>query len=272
MAARTIAWTTLAMGVDHATGSNPPESGKNNVNLLRVDLTVAHISLFATPQASLSTAGVKTTDFLTRHFTTGMVAMFAVNANYFDMSQRNVAYGLVVSQGQIVSPSTTTQPFELRISRDNAAVIVTDDSTGAQDASPWTAVAGEPYLVSAGRIVDNKPVKPIVAARTAIGVSAAGADTPPRYLYLLTIDGLEDGGPDNLLYYGATYLDTAEWLIAAGASEGFNLDGGGSTTMAAISAPNSPRLMNVPHNDEHNPAVAERAVAISFAVIVGAPT
>jgi hypothetical protein len=48
-----------------------------------------------------------------------------------------------------------------------------------------------------------------------------------RYLILLTIDGRQAGYSD-----GATEIETAQWLLALGAYDAINLDGGGSTTMA----------------------------------------
>lgn len=87
-----------------------------------------------------------------------------------------------------------------------------------------------------------------IAARTAVGLSQ-----DKRYLFLLTIDGVEDLG----MRYGATFYDVGQWLLIAGAYDGFTLDGGGSTAMAmmALQSDNAflPTLMNVPHGSETTP-------------------
>jgi exopolysaccharide biosynthesis protein len=240
------------------------------VNLLRVDLSQSQIVLTATSTNGLCQNGVQTTQFLQNHFAPGMLAMFAINANYFDMADRSIAYGLVVSQGNVVFPFDPNHPYEILISKDNAATIVDAGAGGKQDGGPWTAVSGGTSLVANGRMVPLTVVPPpIVAARSAIGLSPpASSGKSPQYLYLLTIDGLEE---NTTPYYGATLVDAAQWLLAAGAYNGFNLDGGGSTTMATISQTNpTAALMNVPHDDEHSNNMAERAVAVSFGVIVGA--
>jgi hypothetical protein len=105
-------WAQLYPGVEHATGINqtiPTGQGypKTNVNVLRVDLARPQIELFVTPWGSLRTAGLRTTAFLNEHFNQNtMQAMLAVNANYFDVAtpnNRNVAYGLCVSRGELLS-------------------------------------------------------------------------------------------------------------------------------------------------------------------------
>jgi len=178
------------------------------------------------------------------------------------MDHREVAFGLSVCEGCRVTPYADQQHFELAVSKDNVAQVTT-----AKEISPfpWTAVAGTPQLINNGEVAISDSPSPLVAARTAVGLSSSSAGSPPQYLYLLTIDGLENS---NSPYYGATFQDLAGWLLLAGAYNGFALDGGGSTTMAQITAPGQPSLMNVPHDDEHSGNEAERAVAISLGVIV----
>jgi hypothetical protein len=89
-------------------------------------MTNPAIDLFVTPWVSLWTAGLQTTAFLDEHFNwNAMLAMLAVNANYFDVAtpnNRNVAYGLCVSQGELISFAYSEQgrsesSSHLRISR-----------------------------------------------------------------------------------------------------------------------------------------------------------
>lgn len=277
-----INWTNLYPGIDHAAGANQGYPS-NNVNLLRIDLTHPALSLYATPWSKLDSDGVRTTDFLNDHFaSTTMQAMCAINANYFDFTSttRNRVHGLVISEGNVVTqPYSAQSPYGLIVTKNNQAMIGTPEEFDAFDYSyfavrsqPWTAVAGNIKLVQYGKNVAPAQPGPLVAARTAIGLSEALNNDAPQYLFLLTIDGLELTSKiiPNQPYYGATYSDTAQWLLAAGAYNGFNLDGGGSTTMARIDKNGNAVLMNQPHNDEQNSDICERKVAISFGVIVNA--
>jgi hypothetical protein len=89
-----------------------------------------------------------------------------------------------------------------------------------------------------------------LAARTAVGLSADN-----NYLFLLTVDGVEDPS----MRYGATFYDVGQWLLIAGAYNGLTLDGGGSTAMAMMTTQDGgvfyPMLMNVPHGHEIIPYV-----------------
>ena len=175
----------------------------------------------------------------------------------------------------------------MTITRDNTAsfhVLNAQSPTlPNSEASPWpsvyTAVAGSPQPVK-GSLQPQKFVpglKPgqamilsygqnnggtaqdtFVAARTAVGLDASG-----RYLFLMTIDGIEGATPP----YGSNFYDEAEWLKLAGASDGVNLDGGGSTAMA-IRVGRDKSLVNVPHGSEGPPYV-QRKNAQFFGVIPG---
>jgi hypothetical protein len=101
-----------------------------------------------------------------------------------------------------------------------------------------------------------------LAGRTAIGLSKDG-----RYLFLLTIDGVEDQS----MRYGATFYDVGQWLLIAGAYDGITVDGGGSTAMAMMARQGDgsfvPVLMNVPHGTE-GPPYLMRSNAQFFGVVV----
>lgn len=294
MADFTVNWVNQFKGVDYAQGINQDWAGDapdhaQNVNLLRIDLTSPHISFLVSPFDFLKPDGNKTTDFLDRYFDMGtMEAMYATNGNFFEFSkvhERNLFFGLAVSEGNIISnPYSGSAPYSLIINRKNGAIIV--DSTTDTDAflmqeghvQPWTAVSGNCMLVTNGQITAPSPSSPLakspLAARTSIGLSEGISGGLPQYLFLLTIDGIDQ----QLLpspYYGATPEDAATWMQNAGAYNAIGLDGGGSTTMALISGltPGLPqaKLVSSPHDkdsmsDEN--VIVERSVAVSFGVIV----
>lgn len=298
MANFSISWRNEYSGVDYASQINPGWNGTscppnntdpnnlNNVNLLRVDLTNPEISFLVSPFEFLCGCGRKTTEFLSTYFDSGtMQAMYAINANFFedtseDKDKRNLIYGLAVSNGNILSyPSPLSAPCTIYINQKNAAIISIygeelDNFTLSQgNVQPWTAVSGNCMLVTNGVPTAPSPTSPLskkpMAARTAIGLSAPLASSTPKYLYLLTIDGVEND-PN----YGATLQDAADWMINAGAYNAIGLDGGGSTTMAkavSVEVGSEPTitLINSPHDNESDEcSVSERQIAISFGVTV----
>ena len=276
MKTTTINYHNLYPGIDHAIATNA-QWKYPNVNILRVDLSNPKISFLTTPTAALNPNGVRTTEFLKQQFQPAtMAAMFATNANFFDMSQRDLAYGLLVSQGNIVFPDAISDPWVILINQQNQAYIDVFTQAGYENAAaagiPYTAAAGNFILVQDGNNVAPAPgLYPDVAARTAIGLSQPGDNGYPQYLYLITVDGQDQSPVPPEPYYGATYQDTADWLIAAGAWNALNLDGGGSTTMAKINGllpPLQASLMNQPHDDEGSMQIIERYVCASFGVVV----
>jgi hypothetical protein len=139
---------------------------------------------------------------------------------------------------------------------------------------PLGHVPGPPQLLAAGRTTATPSADPpeVVAGRTFVGVSG-----DRRYLYLATIDGSESSG--------AAFFDEASWLLIMGASDGLNLDGGGSSTMAVDEAHldagadlgdppcagSGVRLLNDPHGvavGDAVPACSERLVGDYLGVVV----
>ncbi len=133
--------------------------------------------------------------------------------------------GLAISRGAIVSPpaASGTGSKALIITRDNRAAVVTTTDANLKTDNIWTAVAGSDIVLVHGERPEfpdtefNRTAHP----RTAVGLSKYG-----RYLILLVIDGRQPG-----YSVGAPMQDVAEWLKRFGASDGLNLDGGGSTAL-----------------------------------------
>ncbi len=264
------AWIPLYAGVSRAIGNQSYLDAalpQQWVNVIRVDLSQRGIGFLSTPSSQLQSSGVTVREFLAQNFATTSTAMLGTNANFFEYPDpRNVLYGYAVSNGEQVSAPDASSPWSLLIGPNNNASIQQINGS-KQPASIYTAISGNVLLVQNGiNVAPQWPYGgPMVAARTAVGISPSGT-TPPS-LYLLTIDGLDTKDTGNT--YGARHCDTAAWLMAAGATDGFNLDGGGSTTMARIDGTTGQAvLMNVPHGDDVN-AGSERPVGNSFAIVVG---
>jgi hypothetical protein len=91
------------------------------------------------------------------------------------------------------------------------------------------------------------------SARSAAGFSGGG-----KTLYLMAIDGKRPGSP------GATEAETALILKQLGATEGINLDGGGSSALALRFPDGETRLVNTPVH-QIIPG-RERAVAVCLGI------
>ena len=217
-------WTPLFDGVELTRGTTD-EPRLQKIAAVRIDLQAPGIEFLATPDngtAPKETTSQTTSEFLLRHH-----LQVAINANFFapccDPGNKDLL-GLAVARGVVVSPprASGTGSVALCLTRDNQARIVRT-AEGFSTEGVWTAVAGSEQILVGG-------VKPALAntgfnnathPRTALGISGDG-----RYLFLLVIDGRRSGHSE-----GATLSEVADWLLRLGASEGLNLDGGGSTAL-----------------------------------------
>lgn len=90
------------------------------------------------------------------------------------------------------------------------------------------------------------------APRTAVGVMGGG-----KSVFILTVDGRQETSR------GLAYPRLAEYMIALGAEDALNLDGGGSTTMVARERGREPTVQNNPSDG------AERRVSNGLGVFLG---
>ena len=218
------AWTPIFQGVEMATGeADAAEPRLQQVRAVRIDLRAPGIELFSTPangDASLETTSETTSEFLAHYH-----LQVAINANFYapccTPGDKDLV-GLAISRGGVVSPPATrgTGSKVLAITRDNHAVIAPTEAGFPVD-KYWTAVAGSEIVLIDGK---RPPLAPTEFNQTAHPRTAVGVSRDGRYLILLVIDGRQPG-----YSVGAPMEDVAAWLLRFGASDGLNLDGGGST-------------------------------------------
>lgn len=131
---------------------------------------------------------------------------------------------------------------------------------------PREAVGGFPVLVRDSAEVPaldsagSASFGPVRHPRTIVGVAAGG-----RRLLLVTIDGRQPGHSA-----GTTLRESAQVLLALGATAALNLDGGGSTAMAVVRREGERRrveLVNRPSDPQ-----GERAVGNALVVVCRAPS
>lgn len=271
-------WVPMFKGVEHAVGTNTPGAGGFEnyqvVYFMRVDLTDPDIRLFASPRRtnwvanSTETYGYTMTNFLKNY---GL--QVAINANQFSPSSYFQAEGIacnasgmIITEGKLVSPgvtSGTSDAATMCFTSNNVPTYYPTNIPAASTNGVYTAVSGFYNILYNGvnvgsNYIGNNSFEHRVQPRTAMGLSQ-----DRRYLYLLVIDGRQD----SLGYSDGAYdWETAEWLKLAGAWDGANLDGGGSSCMVAMDSTGQPISINHDTASLTSPGFRQRTGGAHFGV------
>ena len=204
---------------------------------------------------------LETTRETTLQFITRQHAQLGINGSFFTFVKHTLDtdnVSLVISDAHVVSPLEPRRPWVLNITPDNRVQIrkVTASEVGKPSSELDDTIAGSDPLVEKGKVVaptgskfdDSHP------PRTAVAVTRGGR------LLLMTVDGRQPGFSE-----GMSLQEVARFLVAHGAVDALNLDGGGSTTMA-IADPR-PRIINFPSDHKPDGQAGEaRAVGVNLGV------
>jgi len=215
--------------------------------MVRVDLHTPGLRVTGTGRASdwgekmadvtnrvvlIDTLRRRTRDFLEEHRAHDTNMVLAVNASPWGPWEPPFTHcharlpHLAVLNGEVVSHTTKRGPM-LVVFTNNVAVV-----TNALDDADLPAVAvaypGFRIIMRGGEPTGRRDPKgkTRLAPRTAFGMSADG-----RYMYVLVVDGRQNG-----YSHGADMIDLALLLKAAGAADAINMDGGGSSTLVRFDA------------------------------------
>ncbi|WP_204327956.1 phosphodiester glycosidase family protein [Streptomyces aureoverticillatus] len=149
-----------------------------------------------------------------------------------DTYEVTVRHGRVVGQADTPGRGAIAEGTTVLVGREAGAQALRKLSAGDRVGVRHRLVAsssGVPYLFALGGyplLRDGAPLPGlddrVAAVRTAAGISADG-----KRLYLLALDGAPE------YRTGLTIAEVAASLRALGADDGFSLDGGGSSTLAA---------------------------------------
>ncbi len=204
------------------------------VNIIRVDLKLKGLYFTATPRdpdwgkpmpdypsGTIRAARKRTRDFMKDARKKNVNMILAANASAWSPFRKpwNHKYcdpsGLNIFNGEVVSEHTTRSIFV--VYKDGTPAIL---SHVPKEDYPRIRIAVSGFAITArdGKLtMKDTPLHP----RTAYGISA-----DKRYFYLMTVDGRQAGWS-----LGCTQRETGELLLAAGASDAINMDGGGSSTL-----------------------------------------
>ena len=250
-------WTPIFKGIEHAVGTNFPDGvipRLQVVHCLRVNLADPDVQLHTGPQASGYIAESRETLSLsTSNFLKQQGVAVAINANFYigpggttDPGSEGLPMevsGLQISKGVIVSAadSSTSDGFGrycsfLFTTNKQSFIVWTNTPPGTNTAGIYTAFTGFYPLVMNGVNVGNNATShiPNPNPRTALGISQNRSN-----LFMITIDGRQPGYSE-----GAIDEETGAWLLAFGAWNAVNMDGGGSTTMVQADACGNPFDLN----------------------------
>jgi hypothetical protein len=245
-------YQSLYLGVDSESAtvpSNPATAGGaptvSRAYVMRIDLWAPGVSLEVTGHSGpLMTTAETISQFAAR---TGVRA--AINANFFApccnaTAEPKTVIGLLVSHGQVVSPLTsdpTQSEAVLAVTRTKRAYIRNATQISPQDLKLIdSAVSGSAILVQNGQDIsaqspnEGDPLNP--NPRTLAGLSHDG-----RFLYFVVIDGRVTG-----YSAGTTNAQSAQLMLAIGATDAINLDGGGSTELVRADQIGTPFIVNTP--------------------------
>jgi hypothetical protein len=196
-----------------------------------------------------------------------------VNADFFLFTPPGVPTGAHVSGGRVITPPGRQPVFAVdSVGRPRIAVLwaVRPDSFAVDDPRlhtlrlmpfhPSEAVGGRPVLVqdsALGPSVDTEGALGFASGRhprTAVGIADRG-----RRLLLVVVDGRQAPYSD-----GMTLRELGNLMMALGAPEALNLDGGGSSAMV-IAEPSEGGAMRVVNRPSD--ATGERAVGNALAIV-----
>jgi len=242
-------WRSITPGLDWArlqVGMDTPAAATAHLIALRLDLHAPHLQLRLSPPSDRG----RPLD----QMDSSLHALASVNASFFD--RQFAPRGLTVSDAlpwpQVLVPQLSAT---LACDRQQRCQMFLDGLAQASALPPgtFTAVAGTPWLVRGGvarTAADDAACAALCQRthpRTAIGLSA-----DRRWLWVLMAEGRRPEVP------GVPLTMLAQQLLALGAHNAINLDGGGSSTLWLRGRP----VMNRPANE-----AAERPLANVLHVI-----
>lgn len=240
------------------------------VYVVKIDLRSSGRKFLVTPPDSGASLPLKART--TSQFRDECQAQLAINGDFFSPwhSRTPLDYyphvgdpvqvqGMAASRGRIYSSTASSSPV-LVISKDNRAEIFDTAQSALKNfglGKIENAISGNAMLVRSGKVLpapdwyrDQTDLHPRVAI---------GLDKKKASLIIVIVDGRQRNFSE-----GVSLTELATFMAKHGADSAFNLDGGGSATLA-IEAPNEKsEVLNSPI--DHGFPGSERAVANHLAI------
>ena len=231
-------------------------SGPWAIHVLDVDLTRCN-RIVALKGGDNAAGRTKTTQLLAglARTTNDASVVAGVNADFFSLAN-GTPVGLLVVDGRKLTEPGNESAFVV----DSSGRASVAPGTTALGMHPRDAVGGRPFLIRDSVIVGDVDTNGDAGfrgrnPRTAVGIARNG-----RRVLFAVIDGRQKPYSD-----GTSLRETATILLALGARDALNLDGGGSSTMVLSTAPVPPSFLEIVNRPSD--AVGERPVGDALAVV-----
>lgn len=265
----TVRTQRVSDGVAHHFVYSP--AGPWAIHVLDVDL--ARCNTAVAVKGAPGAEGRAPTSDLLRDLARTRDVVGGVNADFFLFTPPGVPTGALVSGGRVITPPSASPVFAMDSAgvphiatftlRSGDKLAVGDPALARASFAPFhprEAVGGRPLMARDSIMVANIDSAGGVAfsttrhPRTAIGI----ANNRTR-LFLVVVDGRQKPYSD-----GMTLRELASLMLALGARDALNLDGGGSTTMVYADSARGMRVANHPSD----PA-GERPVGDALTIVRG---
>ncbi len=239
--AEELKWTPIFNGIELT--SFEEKEPLRRVVVARIDLTAPGITIKTTPpHPDFAPEERETVRETTPGFLKSADLALAVNGSFYKpFGGRTITKpgdanlrGLAICDGFV--ESQTEKDFPSFVVKKDGTLQIRQYAEKDDYSDVQLAISGPAVVLKDGKVLEQKDKA--THPRTAIGFSE-----DQRYLFLMTIDGRR---PEYSV--GARLEDVGADLLKAGAYQGLNLDGGGSTTMAARGADGEPTILNWPIN------------------------
>ncbi len=226
------------------------------IHTVAVDLTRPEIDFLVTPSEPGAEARARTTTAFLREFE----VQVAINGSFFEPFWANSPWDYYPRSGDPVWVQGLTISNDVAYSSDmegwpTLCLVGNAASISRQGCPPGAgqALSGNHMLVENGLAVAHQNSRR--HPRTAVGLAADGGT-----LWLVVVDGRQPNYSE-----GVTLGELGEIILELGAHMALNLDGGGSSAMAAVTEI-GPQLLNAPIHT--NIAMRQRPVGNHLGIIV----
>jgi exopolysaccharide biosynthesis protein len=243
----------IAQGVVHRAIHS--DTGPWNINILYADLDrcTAAEAVASADGALRRTRTTEMLDSLDRHAN----VLGGVNADFFNLANGRPT-NLLVIDGAMRTPPIKQPALAFDSAGTPHIAFFTLRGGQLQPFQPREAVGGRPVIVRDSAVAREADSFGSAGFRGRNPRTAAGIARDGTRLILVTVDGRDSSNA------GMTLHELADLMLALGAREAINLDGGGSTTMVVADphASGSMRIVNHPSDKG-----GERAVGDALAIV-----
>ena len=202
-------------------------------------------------------------------------AVAGCNGTYFDTSTGGGGHRsyLRINGTEIpwVSPRFSGWGWDSGIAKDASDLVSIVTRPGPASGTGWTPDVTHPDILSCGpqlikaTVIDSSYLNGIGSHCTARHPRTAAGITADNKLILVVADGRTDYAA------GMTCVETGQLLALLGVTDGFNLDGGGSSTIWAKGEPYN-GVVNYPSDNGAYDHLGQRSCSNAIAVVSSPPT